>query len=166
MGLLGVAEVEVVGRAERLGTHTCEVGGTLEHRLDGPRVGVGGDAPAVAVDAYRQRAAVGEREHGCVGLLGPAHGARLHDRVVLLEQRPPRGDVRRRKDREQQLPWRPSQREVAGGQRRRVDRLNWLARLQVIQWTVVHQRGHGHVAHELAAAQHPHPPAVGDGADR
>ncbi len=53
--LLGVAEVEVVGGAERLCADAGEVGGALEHRLDGARVGVGGDAPAVAVDADGQR---------------------------------------------------------------------------------------------------------------
>ena len=101
--LLGVAEVEVVGRAQRLGADAGEVGGALEHRRDRPPVGVGGDAAAVAVDAHRQgghrpallrrtRSGGQQRQHGRVGLLGPAHGARLHDRVVLLEQGPARGE--------------------------------------------------------------------------
>jgi hypothetical protein len=37
--------------------------------------------------ATTEAAAVGQCEHGGVGLLGPAHRARLHDPVVLLEQR-------------------------------------------------------------------------------
>ena len=47
--------------------------------------------------------AVGQRQHGGVGLLRAADGARLHDRVVLLEHGPARGDVRRAEQREQHL---------------------------------------------------------------
>ena len=39
--------------------------------------------------------AVRQRQHGGVGLLGTAHRARLDDRVVLLEHRPPRGQIGR-----------------------------------------------------------------------
>ena len=56
--LLGVAEVEAVGQAERLGAHAGEVARALEHRLGGARVGVAGHAPAVAVDRDRDRARV------------------------------------------------------------------------------------------------------------
>ena len=58
-------------------------------------------------------AVVGELEHRGVGLLGPAHGARLHHRVVLLEQRPARAEVGRAEQREQHLG------RVLGGERAR-----------------------------------------------
>ena len=119
VGALGVAEVEVVGRAQWLSADAGEVGGALEHRLDRAHVGVGGDAAAVAVDRNRQgrgrsngtrglridpipvRRGRGrmhglgpDREHSGVGLAGAADGAGLDDRVVLLEQGPAGGEVR------------------------------------------------------------------------
>ena len=94
-----------------------------------------------------------ERQHRRVGLLGPAHGARLHDRVVLLEQRPARGDVRGREQREQRLARRRVRRERRV--RRRVDRRARLLRLQVIQRAVVDERPHRHVADELARRRTP-----------
>ena len=48
--LLGVAEVQAVRQAQRLGADAGEVGRALEHGLDGAAVWVGGDAAAVAVD--------------------------------------------------------------------------------------------------------------------
>ena len=51
VGLLGVAEVEVVGRPQRLGADAGEVGGALEHGRDRAAARVGGDPAAVAVDA-------------------------------------------------------------------------------------------------------------------
>ena len=84
--LLRVAEVEAVGQAERLGADAGEVLGALEHRLDRPRVGVAGDAAAVAVDRDRDRVAgLGQLQDRGVGRLRPAHRARADDRVVLLE---------------------------------------------------------------------------------
>ena len=168
--LLRVAEVEVVGRAERLGADAGEVGGALEHRCDRAAVGVGGDAAAVAVDAHGQGgpgppagAAGREREHRCVGLLGAADGARLDDCVVLLEQRPARGEVGARQQREQRLVERGRGVEAGGGGR--VDRPRRRLRIEVIQRALLDEGGDRHVAHGLPVAQHADPPAVGDGAD-
>ena len=69
--LLGVAEVQAVGEAERLGADAGEVGRALEHGLDGAPVGIAGHAAAVAVDRDGDRAlraVVGELEHRGVGL--------------------------------------------------------------------------------------------------
>ena len=85
--LLGVAEVEAVREAERLGADAGEVLGALEHRLDRAAVGIARDAAAVAVDRDRDRVArLGELEHGGVGRLRPADRSRADDRVVLLER--------------------------------------------------------------------------------
>ena len=48
--LLGVAEVEVVRRPQRLRPHAREVRRALECRLDRASIWIGGDAPAVTVD--------------------------------------------------------------------------------------------------------------------
>ena len=107
VGLLRVAEVQAVGEAERLGADAGEVGRALEHRLDRAPVGVARHAAAVAVDRHGDgalRPVVGELEHRGVGLLGAAHRARLHHRVVLLEQRPARADVGRAEQGEQRPP--------------------------------------------------------------
>ena len=101
MGLLGITEVEVVGRTERLRADAGEVRCALQNDAERSPIRVGGDTAAVAVDADGQRAAVRKRQHGSVGLLGAAHGARLNNRVVLLEERPARADVRRPNQRQQ-----------------------------------------------------------------
>src|SRR5207244_4961005 len=123
--LLGVAEVEVVGYPERLSAGAREVRRALQYRLERPHVRVRRHAAAVAVDADRERAAVGEREHSGVSLLGSAHGARLHDRVVLLEQRPARGEIGAAQERQQRLGGRGPGGERGG--RRRGRRAAWLA---------------------------------------
>ena len=70
--LLGVAEVEAVGQAERLRADAREVRRALEHRLERAAVRVGGDAPAVAVDRERDpgghTVARGQLEHRGVGV--------------------------------------------------------------------------------------------------
>jgi hypothetical protein len=70
-----------------------EVRRTLIDRLGGAALGITGHAAPVAVDRGRDGRAVAggriEHQHGCVGLGRAADGARLHDRVVLLEHRRP-----------------------------------------------------------------------------
>ena len=117
--LLRVAEVEAVGQAERLGADAGEVLGALEHRLDRPLVGVAGDAAAVAVDRDRDRVAgLGQLQDGGVGLLGPAHGARADDRVVLLEGPALGGDAGSAEQGEQLLARRSRLRPASPGCRR------------------------------------------------
>ena len=101
--LLGVAEVEVVGRPRAAVPRRRR--GSLRTRAP-PRSCRGRDRrrrDARCSRSHRERASVGQREHRRVGLLGAAHRARLDDRVVLLEQGPPGGDVRRGEQREQRL---------------------------------------------------------------
>ena len=76
MRLLGIAEVEAVGHAERLGPDAGEVGGAFEQPFDGAGVGVAGDPVSVAVDRDRD-GAVGLRdvEHRGIGGTGPVDGA-------------------------------------------------------------------------------------------
>ena len=117
--LLGVAEVEAVGQAERLGADAGEVLGALEHRLQRPRVGVAGDAPAVAVDRDRDRVAgLRQRQDRRVGGLGPAHRARADHRVVLLEGPALGGDVGGGEQRQQLLLGRSRRRSASPGCRR------------------------------------------------
>ncbi len=103
--LLGVAEVEAVGEPERLGAHAGEVAGALEHRLDRcrctdrrPRAG---RCRRSTRRSRRSRRPPVELEHGGVGRLRAAHGARPDDRVVLLEREALGGDVRRAEQGEQ-----------------------------------------------------------------
>ena len=108
--LLGVAEVQAVGQAERLGADAGEVRAALDDGLDRAAVRVGGDAAAVAVDrdgdrgpravdvsGVERRQRIVGRVAGAAarrrrGLLGAADGARADDRVVLLERPAARGE--------------------------------------------------------------------------
>ena len=65
--LLGIAEVEAVGEAERLGPDAGEVLRALEHGLDRAGVGIAADPAAAAVDRDSDRGArVGDLQHGGV----------------------------------------------------------------------------------------------------
>ena len=117
--LLRVAEVEAVGQAERLGADAGEVLGALEHRLDRARVGVAGDAAAVAVDRDRDRVAgLGQLQDRGVGRLGPAHRARADHRVVLLEGPALGGDAGGGEQRQQRLLGRGARARASPGCRR------------------------------------------------
>ena len=153
--LLRVAEVQAVGEAERLGAHAGEVARALEHRLHRAGVGIAGHAPAVAVDRHGDRAA-----------------ARRRPRAGAPRRRPPPAAARcasRRSSRtaRRRSAWRPRSPSPSSGQqralrigvlvepRRRVrDRSpGGLLGLQVVERAVVHQRRHGHVAHQLVAVE-------------
>ena len=164
MRFLRVAEVEVVGCAERLSADAGQVRGALEHDAERAAVRVGGNAAAVAIDADGQSAAVRKRQHGSVGLLGATHGARLDDRVVLLEERPARSDIRRADQRQQRFG--DAFGTVEPRNRRRVERLTRLLRRKVIDRAVINERLYRHLADQLAVGVDPHQARVGDLTDR
>ena len=148
--LLGVAEVQAVGEPERLGADAGEVRGALEHGLDRAPVRVGGDPPAVAVDRDRDRGPRGavlrrvvEQQHGGVGLLRAADGARADDRVVLLERPLPGREVRGRQQPEQDLARSSADQHRVG---HRVQRRRRLGGLEVVGRALVDERGDRHVA--------------------
>jgi hypothetical protein len=138
--LLRVAEVQTVGQPERLGAHAGQVGRALVHRLGRAAPRVARHAPAVPVDRHGDRGPVREHEHGGVGLVGPAHGARLNDRVVLLEHRSARGHVRRPQQREQDLPRRLG--SAQNSRRRSVQIARWRFRLEIVKRAVINQDMH------------------------
>ncbi len=165
MRLLRIGEVEVVGGPQRLGASALALAfaAHFKHRLDRPAIGVGRHTAAVAVDGHPEGRAVRQLQHSGIGLLGPAHRARLHDRVVVLEERAARGDVGRSEQRQQRVP----QRDIRVNARRwrGIDRLAGAGGREVIQRAIVHQRAHGHVPHEHLAREYLHASRVGHGAD-
>ena len=164
VGLLRVAEVQAVGEPERLGADAGEVGRALEHRLDRAVVRVDRHAAAVAVDRHRDRAAGLEHQHGGVGLLGAAHGARADHAVVLLERPPARRQVGAAEQGEQRAGRVEPLVELALG--RRVDRRRRLERLEVVGRALVDQGAHRQVADQRLAVEHAQPPGAGHLADR
>ena len=154
-GLLGVAEIEAVGQAERLGADAGEVLGALEHRLDRAVVGVAGDPPTVAVDRDRDRVAgLRQRQHRGVGRLRSPYRARADHRVVLLEGPALGGDAGGGEQRQQLLLGRDAGRErppVA------VDPAFRLGRLEVVERAAVDQRLDRHLADHVVVAQDPNP---------
>ena len=163
-GFSGIAEVQAVGEPERLGADAGEVGRALEHRLDRAVVRVDRHAAAVAVDRHRDRAAGLEHQHGGVGLLGAAHGARADHAVVLLERPPARRQVGAAEQGEQRAGRVEPLVELALG--RRVDRRRRLERLEVVGRALVDQGAHRQVADQRLAVEHAQPPGAGHLADR
>ena len=103
-------------------------------------------------------------QHRGVGGLGPAHGARADEAVVLLERPAAGGEVGAAQEREQQA-------AGVGGQTpdrlgRRVHRHARGDRLEVVDRALVDERGDRHVADERVAVEHPQAPRGGDLADR
>jgi hypothetical protein len=85
--LLRVAEVEAVGQAERLGSHTGQVLRALEHGFYRAGVGIAGDAAPVAVDRNGDGpVGLGDHQDCRIRRLWPPRGARADHRVVLLER--------------------------------------------------------------------------------
>ena len=113
--LLGVAEVQAVRRG-RAARRRRRRGSPSTRAPPRPRRGRGRRRRGARCRRSTRRAPAAarrrrEHQHGGVGLLGPARGARADDAVVLLEHRAARGDVRRAEQREQ--------RPAAGRRRRR-----------------------------------------------
>ena len=103
LGLLGIAEVEAVGDAERLGAGADDVARAFDHGDHCPDVRVQGAVAAVAVDAQRDplMGALDAQDGG----VGPGldDGVAAHQVVVLPVHPPLRRDVRRVEQGQQRL---------------------------------------------------------------
>jgi hypothetical protein len=84
----------------------------------------------------------------------------LHDPVVLLVERPARGEVGRGQQGEERVAHRCVGSELP--RRRRVERGGRALRREVVDRAVVDERRDRHVADELVAVEDPHPPRGGD----
>ncbi len=174
-GLLGVAEVEAVGQAERLGADAGQVLGALEHRLDRAGVRIAGDPPPVAVDRHRDRpVGLGQHQHGRVRFLWPPHRPRADHRVVLLESPALRGDVGGGEEPTEDRRGITRVGRAPGAQRDQLaERLGVavqpalrLLGLEVVEGTFVDQGGNRDVPDLDAVVEHPEPSGLRHLADR
>ena len=113
--LLGVAEVEAVGEAERLAADARDVARGLEDRELAAEARVERAEAALAVERQREPAPVGAQPEDGGVETGAAHRARLHELVVAARHERARAELRRAEELEQRLARRRHLRRRLGG---------------------------------------------------
>ena len=156
--LLGVAEVEAVGEAERLAADARDVAGGLEHGELAAEARVERAEPALAVERERQAAPVGTKPEDGGVETGPAHRARLDELVVAPGHEGPRAQLRRAEQLGQRL-------GRGGDRRRRLGGRDPRPLLDRVARALVREEPRGDRADLLVVPERAQEPGVGDLAD-
>ena len=165
LGPLGVAEVQVVGGADRLGAGAGDVTGRLGHRQHRPAVRIEVAIPSVAVHRHRQSLAGALDADDAGGATGRRDGVGAHRVVELLV-----GPALARHDRRGQQRLEGGLRRRRGAQRREVELLHGGLPLRTrhrtpVDRAFVGERAGRHVGHQHAVVVQTDTTGVGHVAD-